>query len=123
LYHRNSGDGKESDIAELSGNDPQQLPFNAPPFVEQLKFIFFKNGSRIFTTILLFGLVPAGFVLNYRHERTISVFFVNFFAIIPSAALQSLAVSEISDLLSYQFKGTRMGDIFEGLISASFGYV
>jgi hypothetical protein len=100
----------------------ERAVFQAPPLAVQLKSIFFDGTIRILTTILFFGLIPAGFALNYRHARTLSVFFVNFFAVIPSAALQSLAVGEISELLSYQFKG-KWGDIFEGLISSSFGCV
>jgi hypothetical protein len=117
-----SYDGRSEGGVAHESEDHRRAVFQAPPFAAQLEYVFFEGAIRILTTILFFGLVPAGFALNYRHGRTMSVFFVNFFAIIPCAALQSLAVGEISELLRFQFRG-EIGDIFEGLISSSFGYV
>lgn len=62
---------------------------------------------------LLLLLVPVGFVLNYIHSNPVTVFFVNFLAILPLASLLGFAMDELR---------LRTGDIMGALVYMSFGY-
>lgn len=60
---------------------------------------------------LLYFAIPAGFVVNYTRQSPTIVFAINLVAILPSAALLSLAVEEL---------GLRVGEIVGGLLNATF---
>lgn len=61
--------------------------------------------------ILLFA-VPVGIVAGKTHWDPIAVFVINFFAIIPLAAVLSFATEQISAVL---------GEALGGLLNATFG--
>jgi Ca2+:H+ antiporter len=63
---------------------------------------------------VLLLMVPVGFVVNYLHIGDIPVFVINFFAIIPLAAMLSTATEELA---------LRVGETMGGLLNATFGYV
>jgi len=63
--------------------------------------------------MLLFA-VPVGFIINYFHINSITIFIVNFIAIIPLAIMLSYITKEIV---------LRAGNILSGLLNATFGYV
>ena len=76
------------------------------PVVSQMKALLFAWPS------LLFVFVPAGFAVKYTHQQPVTVFVLNFIAIIPSSAALGFAVEET---LSY------VGNTPGALISMSFG--
>ncbi|KAF2665961.1 hypothetical protein BT63DRAFT_404651, partial [Microthyrium microscopicum] len=84
----------------------------------QLKMLFAANIFRLLIN-LMFALVPAGFALYYTHADDLTVFFVNFFAVIPSAAIQGVAADELGLRLRATFTG-RWGDIMAGLLNQTF---
>ena len=63
---------------------------------------------------MLFFAVPIGFVINYFHVNSITIFIVNFIAIILLIVIFSYATEEIVLCAS---------DILGGLLNATFGYV
>jgi len=58
--------------------------------------------------------VPIGFVVNYLHVNGITIFIINFIAIIPLAAMLSYTTKEIA---------LRAGNTLGGLLNATFRYV
>ena len=79
--------------------------------------------SRFRTALnIFFGLVPAGFVLYYCHANVLAIFFINFFAILPSASVQSFAADELGLLLRDRLSGW-MGDTLAALLNSTFKYV
>jgi len=72
----------------------------------QLHAILFHSWINV-----LFAFIPTGFVVNYTHRGAITVFCINFIAIIPSAVLLALALDEI---------GFRVGDTLQGLLNMTF---
>ena len=60
---------------------------------------------------VLFAFVIAGFVVKYTGQSAVTVFTVNFIAIIPSSSQLAVAVDELS---------LRTGEIIGALLSASF---
>jgi Ca2+:H+ antiporter len=79
------------------------------PVGAQIKFVLF--GAWINVLLLM---VPVGFVVNYLHIGDVPVFVINFFAIIPLAAMLSTATEELA---------LRVGETMGGLLNATFGYV
>lgn len=79
------------------------------PVGAQIKFVVF--GAWINVLLIM---VPIGFVVNYLHIGDIPVFVINFFAIIPLAAMLSSATEELA---------LRVGETMGGLLNATFGYV
>jgi Ca2+:H+ antiporter len=77
------------------------------PVGAQIKFVLF--GAWINVLLLM---VPVGFVVNYLHIGDIPVFVINFFAIIPLAAMLSTATEELA---------LRVGETMGGLLNATFG--
>jgi hypothetical protein len=75
----------------------------------QLKATLFRS----WINVLLFA-APIGIGFHYADFSPKAVFVVNFLAIIPLAALLSQATEEIA---------LRIGDIYGGLLNATFGYV
>ncbi|KAG9755058.1 hypothetical protein KCU99_g10139, partial [Aureobasidium melanogenum] len=65
-----------------------------------------------FRVNVLLVCVPVGFALRYTHANGYVVFVVNFLAIIPLVAILSLATEELA---------LCTGEIFGGLLNASFG--
>ena len=63
---------------------------------------------------MLFLVVPVGFVVNYFYVNSITIFIVNFIAIIPLAAMLSCATEEIA---------LHTGNTYSGLLNATFGYI
>lgn len=61
---------------------------------------------------LLFVFVLAGFAVRYTHQSPVTVFIINFIAIVPSNAALGFAVNET---LKY------VGNTLAGLINTSFG--
>jgi hypothetical protein len=87
---------------------------------ESIKHKLFTWGNQLKATIfrswinvLLFA-APIGVGFHYADFSPKAVFVVNFLAIIPLAALLSQATEEIA---------LRIGDIYGGLLNATFGYV
>ena len=58
--------------------------------------------------------VPVGFIVNYLHVNSITIFIVNFITIIPLTIMLSCATEEIA---------LRAGNTLGGLLNATFGYV
>jgi len=63
---------------------------------------------------MLFLTIPIGFIINYLHINNITIFIVNFIAIIP-----------LTIMLNSTTKGITLhaGDILSGLLNATFGYI
>ncbi|XTI92934.1 hypothetical protein V2W45_1472412 [Cenococcum geophilum] len=68
------------------------------------------NTATIGINIFLLA-VPVGFIVNYLHVNGITIFIVNFIAIIPLAAMLSYATKEIT---------LRAGNILGSLLNATF---
>jgi hypothetical protein len=79
------------------------------PVGAQIKFVLF--GAWINVLLIM---VPVGFIVNYLHIGDVPVFVINFFAIIPLAAMLSSATEELA---------LRVGETMGGLLNATFGYV
>jgi hypothetical protein len=71
-----------------------------------------KRSIPIGAGILLLPCIPAGFAVNYVHTDAAAVFCVNFAAMVPSAAILSSALNEIS---------VRAGDKLSALLNMTFG--
>lgn len=78
------------------------------PVGQQFRFIVFHQ----WTYVALLAFIPTGFALYYTHANVVAVFCVNFIAIIPSAAMLSNAVGELS---------IRLGDNMGALLNMTFG--
>lgn len=72
-----------------------------------------QMGALLFGTWIniLLAAIPAGFAVYYTHRNPITVFCVNFIAIIPSSTLLSFSTDEL---------GIRVGDKLEALLSMTF---
>jgi Ca2+:H+ antiporter len=79
------------------------------PVGAQIKFVVFGAWINV-----LLVMVPVGFVVNYIKASDTVIFVINFFAIIPLAAMLSTATEELA---------LRVGETRGGLLNASFGYV
>jgi Ca2+:H+ antiporter len=79
------------------------------PVGAQIKFVVFVAWINV-----LLVMVPVGFVVNYIKAGDTVIFVINFFAIIPLAAMLSTATEELA---------LRVGETMGGLLNASFGYV
>jgi Ca2+:H+ antiporter len=78
------------------------------PVGQQFRFIVFHEWAYVG----LLAFIPTGFALYYTHVNVVAVFCVNFIAIIPSAAMLSNAVGELS---------IRLGDNMCALLNMTFG--
>jgi len=58
--------------------------------------------------------VPISFVVNYLHINGITIFIVNFIAIIPLAAMLSCATEEIA---------LHTSNTLGGILNTTFGYI
>jgi len=58
--------------------------------------------------------IPISFVVNYLYVNSITIFIINFIAIIPLAAMLSYTTKKIA---------LRAGDIVGGLLNATFRYI
>jgi len=58
--------------------------------------------------------VPVSFMVNYLYANSITIFIVNFIAIIPLAIMLSYATKEIA---------LRAGNILGGILNVTFRYV
>ena len=58
--------------------------------------------------------IPVGFMVNYFYVNSITIFIVNFIAIIPLTIMLSYATKEIA---------LRAGNTLNSLLNATFGYV
>ena len=58
--------------------------------------------------------VPVGFIVNYLHANSITIFIVNFITIIPLTVMLSYTTKEIT---------LRAGNILGGLLNATFRYI
>ena len=63
---------------------------------------------------MFFLAIPVSFMVNYLHINSITIFIVNFIAIIPLIIMLSYAIEEIA---------LHTGDILGGLLNATFGYI
>jgi len=76
------------------------------PITDQMRALLFRTWINI-----LLAAIPAGFAVYYTHRNPITVFCVNFIAIIPSSALLSHSMDEL---------GVRVGDKLEALLGMTF---
>ena len=76
------------------------------PFIAQVRVVL---GAWV---NLLFVFVPAGFAVNYTRCSSITIFCINFIAIMPSATTLGFAINE----LEY-----RIGDKMSALLHMTFG--
>lgn len=91
----------------MTPSEIQKLAFKRKiPLAQQLRTIF---GSWM---NLLLPLVPAGFAVKYANTNTISIFCINFIAIIPTAIILSFATEEVA---------VRTGDKIGALLNMTFG--
>ncbi|WPH00035.1 Hypothetical protein R9X50_00285800 [Acrodontium crateriforme] len=101
---------KDSDLddtlGEIMTDDTKRKP--SPKFTLASQFRVLLGAW----STLLFAFVPAGFAVNYTHQSPITIFIVNFFAIIPSNVTLGFAIEQV---LMY------VGNASGGLISMSFG--
>lgn len=100
-------DSIEEEVLSVGEQRRQALKPNLTLWL-QLKAIFYNWPS------VLIPLVPAGFVVNYTHQSPISIFCVNFLAIVPSAVALSFATDEVA---------IRFGDKVGALLNMAFGYI
>jgi hypothetical protein len=63
---------------------------------------------------VLLVFVPAGFAVNYTHRNPVTVFCINFIAIIPSSSILSFAVENVE---------TYGGDTLGALLNMTFKFV
>jgi len=63
--------------------------------------------------MLLFA-IPVGFIVNYLYINGITIFIINFIAIIPLTAMLSYTTKEIT---------LRAGNTLGGLLNATFRYI
>lgn len=75
---------------------------------------FLVSAIDVWFAIFLFPFVPAGFGVQYAHMAPVTVFVVNFLAIIPSSILLGYAIDQIA---------RRAGDILSCLVNMTFGLV
>lgn len=81
------------------------------PVGQQLRRILFP---RWYTINWLLVAAPVGIGLHFTSVDPLAIFIVNFIAIMPLAAMLSMATEELS---------LRVGEVLGGLLNASFGYV
>jgi Ca2+:H+ antiporter len=105
----NSNSIDDCDCENLRKEGQQRLSLKRSiPIGAQIKFLLFSSHFGI----LLLPCIPAGFAVNYVHTDAAAVFCVNFAAMVPSAAILSSALNEIS---------VRAGDKLSALLNMTFG--
>lgn len=96
----------KSDLQPSSTDDSVKARQNRLTLASQMKALLGTWAS------LLFVFVLAGFAVRYTHQSPVTVFIINFIAIVPSNAALGFAVNET---LKY------VGNTRAGLINTSFG--
>ncbi|KAF2672296.1 calcium/proton exchanger [Microthyrium microscopicum] len=79
------------------------------PVGQQLRHVLFP---RWYTINWLLIAAPVGIGLNFTNVDPLAVFLINFIAIVPLAAMLSMATEEVA---------LRVGEVLGGLLNASFG--
>jgi hypothetical protein len=108
----------DSDDTETEDQRRRRMALEWKPLFVQLGVVFAPSPFRALLNILL-ALVPAGFVLFYCNANILAVFFVNFFAILPCASVQSISSDELGLLFQATFSG-RTGDTLAALLNQTF---
>ena len=104
------GTQPEREIHDLASTESSEsIKHKSFTWGNQLKATLFRS----WINVLLFA-APIGVGFHYADFSPKAVFVVNFLAIIPLAALLSQATEEIA---------LRIGEIYGGLLNATFGYV
>ena len=98
-------DAAEDEVKHNKDSDEKKSTQKFTVF-SQLRAIFFNSWAHL---LLLF--IPAGFAVQYTYRSPVTVFCVNFVAMLPLIMVISLAVDEI---------GLRLGETLGGLVSTTF---
>ena len=101
LFHKKAEDAAQEGTEHHGKNPEQKFTIDS-----QLRAIFYNSWSHL---LLLF--IPAGFAVQYTHRNSVTVFCVNFVAMLPSIMVISFAIDEV---------GLRMGETLGGLVSSTF---
>lgn len=102
------GQGAQKEELHIWGQDDERAYVRWPMMTAHLTWLTLK--SNYVNVLLVF--VPLGILAGTMHWNPTAVFVLNFFAIVPLAALLSFATEELS---------AKLGQTIGGLMNATFG--
>lgn len=107
MFRKGEEDIQEPENVELIFRTERERALKRKiPFMAQVRVVL---GAWV---NLLFVFVPAGFAVNYTRCSSITIFFINFIAIMPSAITLGFAINELE---------CRIGDKMSALLHMTFG--